>query len=237
MTFVHLHVHSEYSFLDGACGLNDLVSRAGELGMPALALTDHEGLHGAIEFYQLARKAGIKPIIGCEVTLYPNFHLVLLAKNRCGYENLVYLVSRAHLGGTYQKPRMDKELLPLHAQGLIALSGCLSGEIPRLLLSGKYPEAEVRAREYREIFGPANFYLELSNHGLAGEARCNNLLRELAQKIGIPVVAANNVHYLNQEEALVRELLVSIRTLKNINSPNLPTSFHPRSSILNQPAK
>lgn len=220
MTFVHLHVHSEYSFLDGACRLGDLVARAREFSMPAVALTDHGGLHGAIEFYQLARQAGIKPIIGCEVCLVPNFHLVLLAKNRHGYENLVQLVNRSHLESRYHKPRVDKDVLSFYAAGLIALSGCLSGEIPRLLLSGRYAEAEVKALEYQDIFGPGNFYLELQNHGLSQEIRCNKLLTELAQRTGIPLVATNDVHYLDRNEVPVYELLVSIRTLQTTHAPN-----------------
>ena len=222
MTFVHLHVHSEYSFLDGACRLRELVARAREFSMPALALTDHGGLHGAVEFYQLAREAGIKPIIGCEIYLAPSFHLVLLAKNLKGYENLVKLVSRSHLEGF----GVDKDLLSSSAGGLIALSGCLSGEIPRLLLGGKYAEARTKALEYREIFGPGNFYLELQNHSLSQEIRCNQLLTELAKETQIPLVATNDVHYLDRKEAPVRELLVSIGTLQSIHAPNplkLPT--------------
>lgn len=226
MSFVHLHVHSEYSFLDGACRLGELVARAKALAMPALALTDHGGLHGAIEFYQLAREAGIKPILGCEIYLAPDFHLVLLAKNRQGYENLVQLVSRAHLAGLEQKPMVEREGLIRFAGGLMALSGCLAGEVPRLLWAGKYAEARAKALEYREIFGPGNFYLELQNHGLRQESRCNRLLTDLARQTGLPLVATNDVHYLDREEAAVHELLVSIGTLQTIHAPNplkLPT--------------
>ncbi|AGL00566.1 DNA polymerase III subunit alpha [Desulfoscipio gibsoniae] len=220
MTFVHLHTHSEYSFLDGACRLGELVSRAGEFSMPALALTDHGGLHGAIEFYQLARQAGIKPIIGCEVYLAPDFHLVLLAKNHAGYENLVQLVSRSHLKGLEHKPKVDKNMLACHAGGLIALSGCLAGEIPRLLLHGKYAEARGKALEYQAIFSPGNFYLELQNHGLSREIRCNRLLTELARETKIPLVATNNVHYLDHKDASIHELLVCIGNLQTVPAPN-----------------
>ncbi|NLI94098.1 MAG: DNA polymerase III subunit alpha [Peptococcaceae bacterium] len=230
MTFVHLHVHSEYSFLDGACRLKNLVSRARELRMPALALTDHGGLHGAVEFYQLARENGIKPIIGCEVYLTPgsrlekakeqrkNYHLILLAKNRKGYENLVQLVSRSHLEGFYYKPRIDWELLSAYAEGLVALSGCLSGEIPQLLLQDNYCQAELKALEYRELFGP-DFYIELQNHGLKEENRSNLLLRKLAQKTGIPLVATNDVHYTDSRESTVQELMAAIRRLQKNNDP------------------
>lgn len=226
MTFVHLHTHSEYSFFDGACRLGELVARAGEFSMPALALTDHGGLHGAIEFYQLARQAGIKPIIGCEIYIAQNYHLVLLAKNRTGYENLVQLVSQAHLDGPAHKPRVDKDMLACYAGGLIALSGCLSGEIPRLLLHGKYAEAREKTLEYQAIFGPGNFYLELQNHGLSQEIRCNRRLIELARETRIPLVATNDVHYLDRKDASVHELLVSIGTLQTVHAPNplkLPT--------------
>lgn len=234
MTFVHLHVHSEYSFLDGACRLREIVARAKASSMPALALTDHGGLYGAIEFYQLARESGIKPIIGTEICLAPYFHLILLVKNRKGYENLVQLVSRSHLKSLYHKPVIQKEDLTLYADGLIALSGCLSGEIPRLLLNGRYTEARTKALEYREIFGSGNFYLELQNHGLSQQIRCNRLLKQLAEKTGIPLVATNDVHYLDRDEAAVQELLVSIRALENnykSNSFKLPTpEFYFKSS-------
>ncbi len=229
MSFVHLHVHSEYSFLDGACRLRELVTRTKELGMSSLALTDHGGLHGAIEFYQLARQAGIKPIIGCEVDLAPgsrrektrekqtNHHLVLLAKNLKGYENLVQLISRSHLESS---SRVDKELLSIYSEGLIALSGCLTGEIPQFLLQKRYREALVKAIEYQEIFGPGNFYLEIQNHGISQELRYNRLLKELAKNTGINLVATNDVHYLESKEAPVHELLVSIRKLQNLKEFN-----------------
>lgn len=221
MTFVHLHVHSEYSFLDGACRLTNLVRRAKELRMPALALTDHGGLHGAVEFYQLARENGIKPIIGCEVYLTPNYHLILLAKNHKGYENLVQLVSRSYLEGYYYKPRIDWELLCVYAGGLVALSGCLSGEIPQLLLMGNYRQAKLKALEYRKLFGP-DFYLELQNHGLKEDARSNLLLRKLALETGIPLVATNDVHYIHSRENTVQELMAAIRNRQRPDSNPIP---------------
>ncbi len=200
--------------------------------MPAVALTDHGGLYGAVEFYELAREAGIKPIIGCEVYVVPTsrfekskdenvyYHLILLAKNHHGYENLVELVSRSHLEGFYYKPRVDKELLSQYSEGLIALSGCLTGEIPQLLHKGRYKEALYSALDYQKIYGQENFYLELQNHGLKEEIRLNGLIKELAVETSIPLVATNDVHYLNREGALLQELLVSIRTLKPVHQPN-----------------
>ncbi|WP_206811737.1 DNA polymerase III subunit alpha [Paradesulfitobacterium ferrireducens] len=210
MTFVHLHVHSEYSFLDGACRLTDLVAKAKDLGMPALALTDHGAMYGALEFYVLARAAGIKPIIGCEIYVSPNFHLTLLAYNFEGYKNLVQLVTAAHLESFYYRPRVDKNLLARHAEGLIALSGCLSGEIPRLLSTGQKQRAQEVANEYRKIFGPANFYLELQDHGLPEQGTCNRMLVELGRSTGIPLVATNDVHYVEPSEAGVQEMMSRI---------------------------
>lgn len=239
MSFVHLHVHSEYSFLDGACRLKNLVARAKELGMPALALTDHGGMHGAIEFYQLAKEAGVKPIIGCEVYVAPgnrftktkeaqgNFHLTLLARNFKGYQNLVKLVSRSHLEGFYHKPRVDKELLGLYSEGLIALSGCLMGEIPRLLRGKSYREAVAKAYEYQKIFGQGNFYLELQNHGRSEEILGSRLLQELGRHTGIPVAATNDVHYVDQNEAPIQEILTSMRTAKANHDPKFFKSVKP----------
>lgn len=247
MTFVHLHVHSEYSFLDGTCRLKNLVRRAKELRMPALALTDHGGLHGTVEFYQLARENGIKPIIGCEVYLTPgsrlekakeqkkNYHLILLAKNRKGYKNLVQLVSRSYLEGFYYKPRIDWELLSTYAEGLVALSGCLTGEIPQLLLQDNYRQAELKALEYQKLFGP-DFYLELQNHGLKEETRSNLLLRRLAQKTGIPLVATNDVHYIDSRESTVQELVAAIRGLQKNNDPN-PIPFPQKELYLKSPSE
>jgi len=182
VNFVHLHNHSEYSLLDGACRIKDLVTSARELDMPAVAITDHGVLYGVIDFYREAKKQGIKPIIGCEVYLAPRsrldktkglddslYHLILLCKNRKGYENLVQMVSRAFLEGFYYKPRVDRELLQQYNEGLIALSGCVAGEIPRLLLDGKKSEALQTALYYQDIFGRGNFYLEVQDHGLEEE--------------------------------------------------------------------
>ena len=172
--FTHLHVHTEYSLLDGMCRIPQLVSSAKELGMEALAITDHGVMYGAIQFYLAAREAGIKPIIGCEVYLAPNsrsgreagdksnYHLILLAKNQSGYQNLIQLITKAHLDGFYYRPRVDKELLQQHHQGLVALSACIKGEVPNLILQGRLDEAKQAARWYQQTFG--NFYLEVMRH-------------------------------------------------------------------------
>jgi DNA polymerase-3 subunit alpha len=179
--FVHLHVHTEYSLLDGACRIPELVARAAELGMPALAISDHGNMFGAIEFYQAAKKAGIKPIIGCEVYMAPgaradrtsrdgkdpNSHFLLLARDNAGYQNLVKLVSLAHLEGGYYKPRIDKEDLAKYAGGLIGSSACLRGEIAQAVIGGRLRDAEQAIDDFRQILGPDNFYLEVHNHGLA----------------------------------------------------------------------
>lgn len=221
MGFVHLHVHSEYSFLDGLCRLKDLVVRSAEMGMPAVALTDYNGLYGAIEFYQLAREAGIKPILGCEISLADDSRLILLAKNRSGYENLVQLVSRAHLEGNSRKPLFTRDLLEKHSPSLVALSGSLTGEISQLLLAGKYPEAKVKALEYREIMGPEGFYLEVQNHGLSEERQVSSLMKMLSRETLIPLVASNDVHYLDAAEASLHRIMRAIRTrqpIKNFKS-------------------
>src|SRR2546426_11478784 len=189
--FVHLHLHSEYSLLDGACRLDRLMDKADELKLPALALTDHGVLYGAIEFYQSARAKGIKPIIGCEVYVAPGsrlekkttsgsrdvyHHLVLLAKDEIGYRNLIKLVTDAHLKGYYYKPRIDKELLAAHKEGLIALSGCLASEIPDLILKDQLPKARETIDWFKQTFGTENFYLELQNHGIPEQAKVNQHL-------------------------------------------------------------
>ncbi|MDP8235140.1 MAG: DNA polymerase III subunit alpha [Candidatus Erginobacter occultus] len=223
--FVHLHVHSEYSLLDGAARIPDLIDRAARLEMPALAITDHGSMSGVIKFYRAAREAGINPIIGSEFYIAPGsrfektggsaspaFHLVLLARDRVGYRNLLALSSKSHLEGFYYHPRIDRELLSGHHEGLIALSGCLKGEIPRALLAGDRAGAEKALGFYRDLFGPENFYLELTDQGLPGQRLVNPLLLEMSRKTGIGAVAANDVHYLNREDACSREVLRCIRT-------------------------
>ncbi|MCX5780892.1 MAG: DNA polymerase III subunit alpha [Firmicutes bacterium] len=225
--FIHLHNHSEYSLLDGACRIKDLVSQAVALGMPAVAITDHGVLYGIMDFYREAKKQGIKPIIGCEVYVAPrsrldkearqddsNFHLTLLCKDQTGYRNLIELVSRAFLEGFYYKPRVDRELLEKHSQGLIALSGCVAGEIPQLLLAGNVEAATQRAREYEKIFGPGNFYLEVQDHGLDIEQQACQALFKLSAATGIPLVASNDAHYIRKEDAEVHDVLLCIQTGK-----------------------
>ena len=224
--FVHLHVHSHYSLLDGLPKIEALVDYARSLKMSALALTDHGALYGAIKFYQKATEAGLQPIIGEEFYLAPygmyqksskmdqtRYHLVILAKNQRGYHNLIKLTTKAHLEGFYYKPRIDKALLKKHAQGLIGLSGCLSGEIPKALAAGDWEKAKKAAFEYQKIFGPGNFYLELGYHpNIPEQARVSEGLITLAKKYGFPLVATNDVHYLKKEEKEPQDALVAIRT-------------------------
>ncbi|MBC8080641.1 MAG: DNA polymerase III subunit alpha, partial [Gorillibacterium sp.] len=230
--FVHLHVHSEYSLLDGAARIRELAGRAAELGMPALALTDHGVMYGAIPFYKACIQAGIKPIIGCEVYLAhgslnvkasrqesPNSHLILLAKNMTGYRNLMKLVSVAQLEGFYYKPRVDKELLSKHAEGLICLSSCLKGEIPQLLLQDKPEEARRTAEWFRELF-QADFYLEIQDHGMLEQKKIVQGMIALNRDTGIPLVATNDVHYVHQGEHEVQDILVAIGTGKTLDDPD-----------------
>ncbi|MEN6327648.1 MAG: DNA polymerase III subunit alpha [Syntrophomonas sp.] len=223
--FVHLHNHSEYSLLDGACRVKDLVSRAIELEMPAVAITDHGVLYGVMDFYREAKKQGIKPIIGCEVYVAPRsrldkeahlddnpYHLTLLCRNQQGYKNLVQMVSRAYLEGFYYKPRVDRELLQNYSKGLIALSGCIAGEIPRLLLAEQQQQARATAEYLREVFGADNFYLELQNHGIKEESRVCPQLIGISEKTGIPLVASNDLHYINRKDASVHDVLLCIQT-------------------------
>jgi DNA polymerase-3 subunit alpha len=225
--FVHLHVHTEYSLLDGACRVPDLVDRAKELGMPALALTDHGNLFGAIEFYKACKKAGIKPIVGCEVYVAPDrlekknrentTHMVLLAKNEAGYQNLIKLVTAAHLEGMYYKPRIDKEILARHSEGLIGTSACMKNEIAQAVLDGRMGDAEKALLEYRDLFAPGDFYLEVHNHGLETEERLRAVYRDWSKKFNIPVIAANDVHYVLKEHADSHDILLCIGTGAQIN--------------------
>ena len=226
MSFVHLHTHSHYSLLDGLAKIPELVAKAKEYGMPALAITDHGNLYGAVEFYKAATKAGIKPIIGIEcyiaagslVSKNPGvddkrFHLILLAQNNIGYKNLVKLVTISHLEGFYYKPRMDKNILAKHAEGLIALSGCMSGEISRALISKNKNLAEKLVHEYQDIFGKENFYIELAHHpNLPNQKELQKNLRELAARTGAPAVATQDVHYLNKDDAQAQDVLLAIQT-------------------------
>ena len=229
MAFAHLHVHSEYSLLDGACQIERLVERVKEMGQTACAVTDHGVMYGAVTFFKAAQKAGIKPIIGCEVYVAPrrlaqkehgidneNRHLVLLCKNETGYRNLCYMVSRAFIDGFYVKPRIDKELLREHAEGLIALSACLAGEIPRLLARGEYAAAKREALEMQALFGEGNYYLELQDHGIAQQREINSGIFRLSRETGIPLVVTNDAHYITREDAYAQDVLLCIQTQKNV---------------------
>lgn len=230
MPFVHLHNHSHYSLLDGLTKLDEMVNYAKEQGSPAVAITDHGTMYGAIEFYQKAKKAGIKPIIGVETYLAPNsrfdkntredgraYHLLLLAKNNTGYKNLMKLVSHAHIDGFYYKPRIDWEILQKHHEGIIACTACLGGEIPRLISSDKLNEARKRIREYNELFGQGNFYLEIQDHPeLDGQAKVNKQLIEFSRELNIPLVATNDSHYLKKEDAEAQDILLCLQNKKKI---------------------
>ncbi len=230
MSFVHLHNHSHYSLLDGLTKLDEMISYAKEQGSPAVALTDHGSMYGVIEFYQKAKKAGIKPIVGVETYLAQNsrfdkntredarsFHLLLLAKNEIGYKNLIKLVSHAHLEGFYYKPRIDWELLSEHHEGLIASTACLAGEIPRLIMAEKLPEAKKRIKEYNDLFGQGNFYLELMDHPEIPELiKVNEQLIIFAKELNIPLIATNDVHYFKKEDAEAQDILLCLQNKKKI---------------------
>jgi DNA polymerase-3 subunit alpha len=234
--FVHLHLHTEYSLLDGANSLDALIKKAIDLRMPAIAVTDHGNLFGALDFYLKATKAGIKPIIGCEMYVAPGsrfektgaasqhdesfFHLILLAKTKQGYKNLVKLVTKAYLEGFYYKPRIDKEILREFHEGLIGMSACLSGEVPRLLLQGRYEDAKKAALEYREILGPDNFYFELQDNGIPEQNTANDGLIRLSKDTGIPLVATNDCHYLNKQDHKSHDALLCIQTGKIVKDEN-----------------
>ena len=237
--FVHLHLHSEYSMLDGACRISDIPKRARECGHTSVALTDHGVMYGAVAFYNACKKEGIKPIIGCEVyvangsrfekTSYSDGngkynHLVLLCKNDVGYRNLIYLVSKSFVEGIYSKPRVDLELLREHSDGLIALSACLAGKIPSLLSSGAYREAVEYANEMAAIFGKENFYIELQNHGLNEQIQILPQLVKLAEECGLSLVATNDCHYLRRENAQTQAVLMCIQT-NTVVSDGRPVGF------------
>ncbi|MFC1989469.1 DNA polymerase III subunit alpha [Chloroflexota bacterium] len=225
--FTHLHVHTEYSLLDGMCRIPQLVERAKELGTDSLAITDHGVMYGAIQFYLAAREAGIKPIIGCEVYLAQGsrlsrdansrdkYHLILLAKNQTGYNNLIQLTTRAHLEGFHYKPRVDKELLEQYNQGLVAMSACLAGEIPQLILGGRLDEAGQAALWYKQTF--ENFYLEIQRHPITELEQVNQALISMGKELDIPLVATNDAHYIKQEDASAHDLLLCIGTNSSIH--------------------
>jgi DNA polymerase-3 subunit alpha len=244
--FVHLHVHTAYSLLDGAVRLKDLLSRVQALEMSAVAITDHGSLFGVLDFYEKARAAGVKPILGCELYVAPgsrsekrgkgdNHHLVVLAENLKGYRNLIQLVTRAHLEGFYYRPRVDKELLQEHHEGLIALSSCLHGEVARRLVNDDAPGAAAAAREYAAIF-PGSFYLEVQANNLPDQLKVNEALLELAPRWGLPLVATNDVHYLKPEDARAHDVLLCVQTGKTVNSAGR-MKFHTDQLYLKSPAE
>ena len=234
MSFAHLHVHTEYSLLDGSNKIKEYVARVKELGMNSAAITDHGVMYGVIDFYREARKQGINPILGCEVYVAPNsrfdrevtggddryYHLVLLAENNEGYENLTKIVSKGFVEGYYYKPRVDKELLRTYHKGIIALSACLAGEVPRYLTKGMYEEAKDRALEYQEIFGKGNYFLELQDHGIPDQQLVNQQLMKLSQETGIELVATNDVHYTYADDAKAHDILLCIQTGKKLADEN-----------------
>lgn len=231
--FVHLHLHTEYSLLDGACRISELPKRAKEAGQEAVAITDHGCMYGVVDFYKACKKEGVKPIIGCEVYVAPRtrfdkvfqvdnkpYHLVLLCENQQGYQNLIKLVSAGYIEGFYSKPRVDWELLKQYHEGLIALSACLAGEIPRKLSSGDFSGAKETALRYRDIFGEGNYFLEVQNHGIEEQQRILPLLRRLSEETGIPLAATNDCHYLRKEDARMQNVLVCIQTNHTVNEQN-----------------
>ncbi len=233
MSFVHLHVHTEYSLLDGACRIRGLAKRVRELGQDAVAVTDHGVMYGAIDFYRACKAEGVKPIIGCEVYVAARTrfdrvheldaesrHLVLLCRNETGYRNLSYMVSKSFTEGFYIKPRVDLQLLRSHSEGLIALSACLAGEIPRCLRNGDYAAAKTHALEMREMFGEDGYYLEIQDHNLPEDAQVNAGILRLHQETGIPLVATNDAHYLTREDARLQDVLMCIQMGKTVDDPD-----------------
>ncbi|MGD2114114.1 MAG: DNA polymerase III subunit alpha [Acidobacteriota bacterium] len=231
--FVHLHLHSQFSLLDGANRLDDVIGAAKDQGMPAMALTDHGNMFGAIEFYEKARARGIKPIIGVEAYITPgrmtdrklasdgdNNHLVLLAENETGYRNLLKLTSRAYLDGFYYKPRIDHDLLARHSEGLIGLSACLKGEVNQRILANREHEAEEKARQYLEVFGQGNFFLELQDHGIPEQRAANEVIRRIARRLGVPLVVTNDCHYLRREDSEAHDVLLCIGTQRLLDDPD-----------------
>lgn len=234
MAFAHLHVHTEYSLLDGSNKIKEYVARVKELGMNSAAITDHGVMYGVIDFYREAKKAGINPILGCEVYVAPNsrfdreitggedryYHLVLLAENNTGYANLMKIVSRGFVEGYYYKPRVDKEVLREFHDGIIALSACLAGEVPRYLQKGMYQEAKEKALEYQEIFGKGNYFLELQDHGIPEQRLVNQQLLKMSQELGIGLVATNDIHYTLAEDEKPHDILLCIQTGKKLEDEN-----------------
>ena len=231
MSFTHLHVHTEFSLLDGSCKIKEIVARAKELGMDSLAITDHGVMYGVIDFYKAAKEVGIKPIIGCEVYVAPGsrfnkeagqsedkyHHLVLLAENNKGYANLMKIVSKGFIDGFYYKPRVDYEVLEQYHEGIIALSACLAGEVQKYLARGFYEEGKKAALKYQDIFGKGNYFLELQDHGIPEQKMVNNSLLRMSRELDIELVATNDVHYINAEDAVAHDILLCIQTGKKVS--------------------
>ena len=247
MAFAHLHVHTEYSLLDGACRIRDLPKLVKGMGQTACAITDHGAMYGAIDFYRACKAEGIHPVIGCEVYVArrtrfdkqhefdtESRHLVLLCKNETGYRNLSYMVSQAYIEGFYIKPRIDLDLLRAHSEGLIGLSACLAGEIPRRIMNGDYEGAKAHALELQSILGEDNFYLELQDHGIADQTTVNRALLRMHNETGIPLVCTNDAHYLRKEDAESHDVLLCIQTGKTVDDENRmryePRNFYLRST-------
>ncbi len=246
-SFVHLHVHTEYSLLDGACKISKLMERVKSLGQSAVAITDHGSMFGVIEFYRAAKAVGVKPIIGCEVYVAPRtrfdktydkdyeaYHLILLCENQTGYQNLMKLVSTAYVEGFYNKPRVDLDLLAAHHEGLIALSACIAGAIPRRILANDYDGAKEYTLRMLEIFGEGNFFLEIQDHTLPEQATANQGLLRLHAETGIPLVVTNDAHYLTKEDSFAQDVLMCIQTNKTVDDPNRmklePAEFYIKST-------
>ena len=234
MAFAHLHVHTEYSLLDGSNKIKEYVKRVKELGMDSAAITDHGVMYGVIDFYRAAKAEGIKPIIGCEVYVAPNsrfdkeltggddryYHLVLLAENNVGYANLMKIVSKGFTEGYYYKPRVDMEVLNQYHEGIIALSACLAGEVARYIQKGLYDEAKKSALKYQECFGKDNYFLELQDHGMPEQATVNQALLRMSRELDIPLVATNDVHYTYAEDEKSHDILLCIQTGKKLSDEN-----------------
>src|SRR6267154_2902814 len=230
--FVHLHLHTDYSLLDGACGVPGLIKRVAEIGQKAVAMTDHGNIYGTVEFVEEAAKHDIKPIVGCELYICKKDdhrappegdtynHLLVLAENEEGYRNLIKITSEASMHGFYYKPRISKKFLAEHSKGLIGLSGCLAGEVCENLLEGKYDAARSAASFYREIFGKDNFFMEIQDQGLPEEHRIHADLMRLEKDLGIPMVATNDSHYLCEDDAHAQDVLVCVQTGKSVNDTN-----------------
>ena len=227
--FVHLHLHTEYSILDGATRVDKLFARAKELGQKAVAITDHGNMFATLYFAEEAKKAGVKAIIGCEMYMTDDYtvknketvteHLILLCKDRVGYKNLILLDSIAYVDGIYGKPRCDYKTLFEHSEGLICLSACLAGRVPRLLLRGDYQGAKAFAAKMKEVFGE-DYYIEIQDHGIEEQKRVNPLLIKLARELGIGLVVTNDVHYLKKEDSLIQEVMLAINTKATMDDPS-----------------